>query len=266
MIITSTQNPLIKKIVKLQQKVSARRAEGLFVVEGRREVSLALTAGMEVVHMLVCEEIYRADDAYPVDLGGHQRCLVRVSQQVYNKVAYRQDAEGILLLSRLPLISLKDVKLTDNPLLLVVERVEKPGNLGAILRTADAAGVDAVILTDPATDLYNPNVIRASLGCVFTMQVVTCLTDEAIAWLKEKQISLYAAALQTDLLYSHTALHGPAAIAFGAEDTGLSQPWRDAAASIIKIPMAGHIDSLNVAASVAILTFEAVRQRRESEK
>ena len=238
----------------------------MFVAEGIREVSLALAAGTEVVHLLICAEIFRADDVYPVDLDGYQSSLIRVSQQVYNKVAYRQDAEGILLLSRLPHIALKDIKLSNNPLLLVLERVEKPGNLGAILRTADAAGVDAVILTDQATDPYNPNVIRASLGCVFTMPVVTCQTNDVIAWLKAKQIPVFAAALQTDHLYCHAGLHEPAAIAFGAEDTGLSQTWRDEAKQVIKIPMAGHIDSLNVAASVAILTFEAVRQRRERGK
>ena len=235
----------------------------MFVAEGRREVSLALASGMSVEHLLVCEEIYRADDGYPIDLGGYPGSMVRVSKQVYNKVAYRQDVEGILLVSRLSSVTLTDIKLSETPLLLILERMEKPGNLGAVLRTADAAGVDAVILTDPVTDPFNPNVIRASLGCVFTIPVVTCQSDEATAWLSVKQIPVYAAALQTDHLYYTADLRSSAAIAFGAEDSGLSQEWRNAAAQIIKIPMAGHIDSLNVAASVAIIAFEAVRQRQE---
>lgn len=261
MIISSLQNPLVKKILKLQKKALERRASGLFVAEGRREVSLAIAAGTELVHLLVCPEIYRADDSYPIYIESLGPLVTVVSSHVYNKIAYRRDMEGVVLVGRTPAYSLADIQLRGNPLLIVVERVEKPGNLGAVIRTADAAGVDAVILTDAATDAYNPNVIRASLGCVFTVAVVVSKTDDAIAWLKSKHIAVYAAALQTDIPYHCVDMSGPTALVFGAEDSGLGQAWRDAAARIIKIPMAGRIDSLNVSASVAILAFEAIRQR-----
>jgi RNA methyltransferase, TrmH family len=261
--ITSLQNTLIRKILKLQQKASARRADGLFVAEGRREVSLAIAAGVEVARLLVCPEIYHADSSYPIGLKEAGDACLEVSLQVYNKISFRKDAEGVLLVGRTPVYRLDGIRIKECPLLLVVERVEKPGNLGAILRTADAAGVDAVILTDPVTDIFNPNVIRSSLGCAFTLPVITCQTHEAIAWLKENGIGIYAAALQTDILYVDVNLRGPAALVFGAEDAGLGQAWRDAANHIIKIPMSGRIDSLNVSASVAILAFEAIRQRRE---
>lgn len=260
--ITSLQNTLVRKILKLQQKASARRTDGLFVAEGRREVSLALAAGVGIARLLICPEIYRADSSYPIGIEEAGDACLEVSLQVYNKIAFRKDVEGVVLVGRTPVYQLDGIRMKKNPLFLVVERVEKPGNLGAILRTADAAGVDAVILTDPATDIYNPNVIRSSLGCAFTLPVVTCQTHEAITWLKDNGIGIYAAALQTDVLYYDVNLCGPAALVFGAEDAGLGQAWRDAASQIIRIPMSGRIDSLNVSASVAILAFEAIRQRR----
>jgi RNA methyltransferase, TrmH family len=262
--ITSLQNPLVKKVMKLQQKVSFRKKAGLFIAEGRREVSLAIGAGIHAEQLLVCSEIYKSDPFYPIGLDeGAQSVVLYVSRQVYNKLAYRQDAEGVILIGRIPVRSLMDLNLKDHPLILVLEKVEKPGNLGAILRTTDAAGADAVILTDPVTDIYNPNVIRASLGCVFTIPIVISNTQQAIDWLKKINATIYAAALQTDQYYYGVEMRKSTALVFGAEDSGLGESWRQAANQIIKIPMSGQIDSMNIAASVAVLVFEAVRQRKE---
>ncbi len=269
--ITSTNNPLTKQVLKLQQKAGERRKSGLFVAEGRREVSLALKSGIIPAHILVCSELYTPDGLYPVDLALHEGVLTEVSSAVYQKMAYRSDAEGIILVGHQANRELSSLTLPQNPLILVLEGLEKPGNLGAVLRTADAAGVDAVILADAKADMYNPNVIRASLGCLFTLQVIKSSTEEAIRWLTEEKNwpgsqlpGIVAAALQTEQLYYDTDMRGPVVMAFGTEDKGLSAPWRKLAGEPVRIPMMGSIDSLNVAASVAILAYEAVRQRHES--
>ena len=166
-----------------------------------------------------------------------------------------------MLLGKSKALSLEDYQPSETPLIIVLEGVEKPGNLGAILRTTDAAGVEAIFLCDARTDLYNPNAIRASLGCVFSQKIIECSNRQAIDWLAEKGISLYAASPGTPHLHFHADFSKPTAIAFGAEDKGLSDTWLKEAGQVIKIPMRGVIDSLNVSASVAIVTFEAVRQR-----
>lgn len=267
--ISSPQNPLVKSIVKLQQKASERKKTGHFVVEGRREVSLAIRSGVRVKHMLVCEEIYEPDSQYPVDLQGDGFRPVLVSQPVYNKLAYRENQEGLLLVGMAKTRIISEFRPRTNPLVLVLEGVEKPGNLGAILRTADAADFDAVVICDPKTDIYNPNVIRASLGCVFTNHIISCEPEALFSWLRQqpphpsgKKTKLFGAALQTEFDYYDADFSGPSIIVFGAEDKGLSDTMRKAADQLIKIPMAGTIDSLNVSVSVAILAFEAVRQRR----
>lgn len=268
--IISTSNPLVKRILRLQQKLAERKSSGLFVVEGRREVSLALRSGVRVAHILVCPEIYKADAAYPVDLNRETgRTLVEVSRAVYNKLAYRENLEGVLLVAGKELAALDQIGLKPDPLVLVLEAVEKPGNLGAILRTADAAGMDAVLICDPGTDVFNPNVIRSSLGCVFTVPVAVCNPKEAADWIRRlpagpsgKKPKILAAALQRASDYYLEDLSGPTALVFGAEDKGLSAYWREHADALVRIPMSGSIDSLNVSVSVAILAFEAVRQRK----
>ncbi len=266
--ITSTNNPLTKKVRKLQQKAGEREKTGLFVAEGRREVSLALKSGVIPAHILVCNELYTPEQQYPVDLALHENLLTEVSAAVYDKMAYRGHAEGIILVGHQVRRALASLMLKDPPLVLVLEGLEKPGNLGAVLRTADAAGVDAVILANAKADMYNPNVIRASLGCLFTMQVTTSRTEEVIQWLNEEKNwpegetpKVVAAALQTDRMYFDTDMRGPVVLVFGTEDQGLSASWRSLAGQPVRIPMMGSIDSLNVAASVAILTYEAIRQR-----
>ncbi len=191
--------------------------------------------------------------------------LVQLPAFLYEKAAFRGSTEGVIGVMRSRELSLSDLTANPSPLIAVLEGVEKPGNLGAILRSADAAGADAVLICDPLTDLYNPNLIRSSVGAVFTVPTVCCTSEEAIAWLKEHSIRIYTAQLQDSVLYYDSPMRGGTAIAIGTEDTGLSEIWRRAADAHIRIPMKGRLDSLNASASAAILLYEAVRQRNVSD-
>ena len=262
-LITSPHNPLIKNILKLQQKAAERKRTGTFVAEGRREVSLAMRHGFKMEKLIFCSDLYEADPLYPIALKSSESDkVVEVTESVYRKLAYRESVEGVLLLGKSKFLSLKDYLPGPNPLILILEGVEKPGNLGAILRTTDAAAVEAIFLCNSRTDMYNPNAIRASLGCVFSQKIIECKSNEATNWLEEKKIQIFAASPGTPHLYYEADYSKPTAIAFGAEDKGLSPLWLDKSDRVIKIPMGGIIDSLNVSASVAIITFEAIRQRR----
>jgi len=262
--ITSLQNSLIKEIVRLQDKSAQRVSSGTFVVEGRREVSLALANEFEPLHLLVCPEIYAPEPHYPIPLQNIQGVVVhQVSISVYNKMAYRENAEGILMVAKTKWLTLPEFVPEHNTLIVLLEGVEKPGNLGAILRTTDASGVHAILLCNSRVDVFNPNVIRSSLGCVFSQKVIPCTNQEAMRWIKHNRFTLYAASPDTVHLYSNADLRKPCVVAFGAEDVGLSSEWLRAADTVIKIPMLGQIDSLNVGASVAIIAFEAVRQRQQ---
>jgi TrmH family RNA methyltransferase len=258
--ITSTQNPKVKHLVLLQQKSSERRKAGLFVVEGRRELMHCLKAGYEVQTVFCCPEVETATEPMP-PLPDTVR-LFEISQEVYQKVAYRGSTEGVVAVVRSRQLTLDDLQLGDQPLLVVVESVEKPGNLGAILRSADAAGVDAVIVCDPLTDLYNPNLIRSSVGGFFSVPCVACTSESCITFLKQRGIQILTAQLQDSHLYYDTDMRRATAIVMGTEATGLTDQWRQAADAHIRIPMLGRLDSLNVSVSAAILLFEAVRQRQ----
>ena len=255
--ITSTQNQRIKHLLLLQQKSAQRRADGLFVVEGRREVEHCLEAGFTLRTAFVCEEIDEAPLSLPQDVE-----VVPVSRNVYERIAYRGGTEGIVAVVEVRKAELTDLKLSSSPLIVVLESVEKPGNLGAVLRSADAAGADAVIVCDPLTDLYNPNLIRSAVGALFTVPCVACSTEECISFFKEKGIQILTAQLQDSKLYYDTPMTGPTAIVMGTEATGLTNQWREAADAHIRIPMLGQLDSLNVSVSAAILLYEAVRQRQ----
>lgn len=263
--ITSLQNERIKHLLLLQQKSAVRRQEGLFVVEGQRELLHCINAGYEVQTIFAdCEKCGDALKNIPTD--GIE--VVEVSSRVYEKIAYRGSTEGMVAVVKTRQHTLKDLEkgMGENPLYIVLESVEKPGNMGAILRSADAAGVDGVIICDPLTDLYNPNLIRASIGAIFTVPTVACTSEECIAWLKEKGIQILTAQLQDSSLYYDTDMKRPTAIVMGTEATGLTTQWREAADRHIRIPMFGKLDSLNVSVSSAILMFEAVRQRQENKK
>ena len=265
--ITSAQNPKIKDLLALQEKSKERRKKGLFVVEGRRELLHCLEAGYQPYTVFICREILSEDDFNAIadaiwkatDGKGCQ--LIEVPQHLYDKVAYRGGTEGVIAELHCKDMGLESLKIKDNPLVVVLESVEKPGNLGAVLRSADASGVDAVIVCDPLTDMYNPNLIRSSIGAIFTVPVATATSEETIKWLKEQGIKIYTAQLQDSHWYYDTDMRGGTAIVMGTEATGLTDAWRMAADSHIKIPMLGRLDSLNVSVSAAILMFEAVRQR-----
>ena len=265
--ITSTQNPKIKDLLGLQEKSKERRKKGLFVVEGRRELVHCIEAGYEPHTLFICRDILtdkeldRILNAIEENFCGMTCQIIEIPQHLYDKVAYRGGTEGIIAELKCKEMGLKNLKLKKDPLVVILESVEKPGNLGAVLRSADASGVDAVIVCDPLTDLYNPNLIRSSIGAIFTVPVATATSQETIAWLKANNIRIYTAQLQDSEWYYDTDMKGGTAIVMGTEATGLTDIWRKAADAHIKIPMLGRLDSLNVSVSAAILMFEAVRQR-----
>lgn len=259
-IITSAQNPKIKTLLTLQEKSKERRKSGLFVVEGRRELLHCIEAGYEPYAVFYCPDIISEEDFQ--EIASRCRCgFIEVPQPLYDKVAYRGGTEGVIAELRCKDMGLETLTLPENPLVVVLESVEKPGNLGAVLRSADASGADAVIVCDPLTDMYNPNLIRSSIGAIFTVPVATASSEDTIAWLKAKGIKIYTAQLQDSEWYYDTDMRGGTAIVMGTEATGLTDCWRKAADAHIKIPMLGRLDSLNVSVSAAILMFEAVRQR-----
>lgn len=256
-LLTSSQNSKIKDLIALETKSRERRARGLFVVEGVREYLRAVAAGFETETLFVREGVSLPELPDPD---------FRIGAGVYEKIAYRGGTEGVVAVMRMKERTLDALTLSGRPLLLVLEQVEKPGNLGAVLRTADAAGADAVLVCDPLTDLYNPNVVRASLGALFSVPVVACTSETACAWLKARGIAILTAQLQDSKLYYDTDMVRPTALVFGAEDKGLSPFWREQADAHIRVPMAGMMDSLNISVSAAILAFEAVRQRNRNLK
>ncbi len=248
---------------QLQEKSRNRKKEGVFIVEGIREIQLAFKGNY------TCEEIYFCDSLFPAEnlkeltsVALNKPSLTEFSKEVYEKTAYRGSTEGVMAVFRSKELSLASLELTSqNPLILVAEAPEKPGNIGALLRTADAANVDAVIIANPKTDLFNPNIIRSSVGCVFTNNIAVGSTSEIITFLKQNNISIYTAALQASKNYSDIDFIPSSAIVVGTEATGLSQEWIENSTQNIIIPMSGEIDSMNVSVAAGILIFEAKRQR-----
>ena len=284
--ITSAQNRKVKELLTLVEKSKARSAAGLFVVEGQRELGHCLDAGFIPETLFICGEVMAVqNNAVNVAKTGHlteniegkdgldaliakaealnpRLGVVQIPAFLYEKVAYRGSTEGIIAEVHSVPRSLEDLRLGERPLVMVLESVEKPGNLGAVLRSADAAGADAVIVCDPLTDIWNPNLIRSSVGAVFSVPVAVCTSEDAIAFLKERGIHILTAQLQDSEWYYDTDMTGATALVMGTESTGLTQAWRDSADAHIKIPMLGRLDSLNVSVSAAVLLYEAVRQRK----
>lgn len=256
MLITSFGNPKIKEVVKLK-KAGQRREHDLILIEGRREITLAMGSGIKIEELFCCEELLKGDKLKNIE----QEKIISVTEEVFKKISYREHPDGLLALAEPAFKKLVDIKLPTNPLIIILEAVEKPGNLGAILRTADAAGVDAIIINDLKTDIYNPNVIRASQGTVFTGKVVISKTEETIKWLKKNKIKSLATTPAAEKNYSEADYKKGTAIIMGAEDKGLSEVWMDVADEKIKIKMRGKIDSLNVSVATAVIIFEALRQR-----
>jgi TrmH family RNA methyltransferase len=257
--ITSVQNPFIKSLVLLQEKAKARKQSGTFLIEGLREIELAIKGNYEIETVLFVPEI---NSNFQISkFSNLQIELIEISKEVYQKLAYRDTTEGILAVAKTKSLQLSNLQLPKNPLIMVMEAIEKPGNIGAMLRTCDAAKIDAVIIANPKTDLYNPNIVRSSVGCLFTNQIATASTEETIAFLIENKINFYSATLQNSTSYHTQDFSTPTAMVLGTEATGLSQIWRDKATQNIIIPMQGEIDSMNVSVAAAILIFEAKRQR-----
>ena len=284
--ITSAQNRKVKELLTLVEKSKARSAAGLFVVEGQRELGHCLDAGFIPETLFICGEVMAVqNNVVNGAKTGHlteniegkdgldaliakaealnpRLGVVQIPAFLYEKVAYRGSTEGIIAEVHSVPRSLEDLRLGERPLVMVLESVEKPGNLGAVLRSADAAGADAVIVCDPLTDIWNPNLIRSSVGAVFSVPVAVCTSADAIAFLKERGIRILTAQLQDSEWYYDTDMTGATALVMGTESTGLTQAWRDSADAHIKIPMLGRLDSLNVSVSAAVLLYEAVRQRK----
>ena len=256
--ITSKTNPKIKNVVKLQ-KASERREQNLIIIEGQREIERAQKCGFEIDQLYVCPTLLREPLSITANL------TEEISEEVFDKIAYREGSDGLLALAKPKYKSLNEFKPRENALVIVLETVEKPGNLGAIMRTADAAGVDAVIVADPQTDIFNPNAIRASIGCMFSVPVYACSTEECINWLKSNQIKIYCTYLKASIDYLDADFRSASAIVMGTEATGISDAWVKAADQNIIIPMNGIADSLNVSVTTAIVTFEAIRQRRREQ-
>lgn len=257
--ITSLQNSFIKDILKLQEKSRERKKQGLFVVEGKREIELAIKGAYNITSLLFVTN--KITEEYLNEFEGVD--LIEISKEVYQKIAYRESTEGVIALVKAKDVSLNSIEFkNEKPLILIAEGIEKPGNIGAMLRTADAANIDAVILADSKTDLYNPNVIRSSVGCVFTNQIAIASSEEVIAFLKENNINIYSATLQNSNEYTEENYTEASALVVGTEATGLTEVWRDNATQNINIPMQGAIDSMNVSVAAAILIFEAKRQRK----
>ena len=260
--IQSPQNSRIKNVEKLFSKSKERKEQNLFVIEGVRELRLALTGSYSIDTVFVCPDLFSKANFLEIQSEIHASSFFEISMQVFEKIAYREHSDGILALAKPKKHSLNDLNLPENPFIIVLEAVEKPGNLGAILRTADAAKVDAVIVCDPLTDVYNPNVIRSSLGCVFTVPLSISTQSDIFSFLKENRIQIIAAELRASQNYDDFDFTKACALIMGTEAEGLTDFWIDCADARIKIPMQGQVDSLNVSVSTAVLTFEAMRQRR----
>jgi len=253
--IDSLQNEKVKNIVKLRGSAGARKRQGLFAIEGRREIDLALAGGVEIENLFYCLDYAKQKPAIA------EEKTVEVSKNIFSKISLRENPDGLLAVARIKELQLENIKLRAKPLLIILEAVEKPGNLGAILRTADAAGADAVIINDAKVDIYNPNVIRASQGTVFTVPVALSSVDETINFCKNSKIKIFVTTPDAKMEYIKVDYTSACAMVFGAEDIGLSKKWLEAADEKVKINMRGKIDSLNVSVSAAVVLFEAVRQR-----
>jgi TrmH family RNA methyltransferase len=262
-VITSVQNPRVKAAARLRDR-QGRDDQNRTIIDGVREIGLALAAGINVIELYFFSGLCEDED--------HQRLIAKAEQQgaetievaphVMEKLSFGHRVEGVVAVAQPPRKGLADLTLDADPLVIVVEGVEKPGNLGAILRTADAAGVSALIVADGRTDLFNPNAIRASLGAIFTVPVCAAKGDEAQAWLREHKCRLLAAHVDGSVEYTQVDFRGGVAIILGSEARGLSERWHSADVNSISLPMLGRVDSLNLSATAAVLFYEALRQRR----
>ena len=261
--LTSLQNPTVKNVVKLRDR-RHRDRQGLMLIEGTRELARALDNGVPISQLFVCQELFPGETHQTlvpraVENGGQ---VLNVSPTVFAKMAYREHPDGLLAVARQPKWSLDDFQLGPCPLIVVAVGLEKPGNLGSILRSVDAAGADGIIVCGGQTDPANPNVVRASIGTLFSVQVAQADSREILQWLQERNVRIFAASPHAADEYTQIDLRNPCAILVGTEHSGLSDEWMASAHACVRIPMQGQADSLNVAMATTILLFEAIRQRR----
>lgn len=258
--IISTKNPRVKALVRLRNR-REREATGFFLIEGHRELSRAVGAGVEILTVYVCPDLGTNEDSLVAQASAAGAAIVPLGLDAFRKVSYRDQPEGLIALARQFPTGLDALAVGRNPLLLIVESIEKPGNLGTMLRTADAAGASGMIVCDPTTDPFNPNVVRASLGCLFLVQLAIASSDETLRWLRDREFTIYATTPAATTSFWEVDYRSPTALVLGSEQQGLTETWLERATRQIRIPMAGQIDSLNAAMAAGIALFEAVRQR-----
>jgi TrmH family RNA methyltransferase len=265
-LITSPQNPRVKEAIRLRDR-RHRQKQGRILIDGARELLRAIRAGVRMLETFVCEPLCRSDEARQL-LGMLEQCggeVRRVAEPVFEKLAFGHRVEGVLAVAEMPrprgLSQFSSDEMGTVPLVVVLEAIEKPGNVGAVLRSADAAGVSAVIVADARTDLYNPNAIRASLGTIFTMPVCEAASADVLAWLRQQDFAILAARVDGSIPYTEVDFRGPTAIVLGSEAEGLSPVWTGSDIRAIRLPMRGTADSLNVSVTAAVLFYEALRQR-----
>jgi TrmH family RNA methyltransferase len=265
--ITSLQNPHIKAAVRLRER-RHREKQGQILIDGARELRRGIEAGLKLIEVFVCQSLCRTREARQLAaaLPSTGATIFSVTEQVFAKLAFGDRAEGVLGVAAMPELSLDRIRLPPLPLVAVLEGLEKPGNLGAVLRSADAAGVSAVIAADPRTDLYNPNAIRSSLGTIFTMPVAAATTSDTLAWLQRQGLKIFAARVDGSALYTQVDFRVPAAVVLGSEALGLTAAWSSAEVTAVRLPMQGVGDSLNVSAAAAVLFYEVLRQRSSQDR
>jgi TrmH family RNA methyltransferase len=260
--ITSLQNPHVKNAARLRDR-RHREKQGRILIDGARELRRAIDAGVRLIEVFVCEPLCRTEQARQLlaTLPSTGAVVYSVAERVFGNLAFGERAEGVLGVAATPETTLDRLRLSEVPLIAVLEGVEKPGNVGAVLRSADAAGLSALIVADPLTDLYNPNAVRASLGTIFSMPVASATVADALRWLRRHGLTIFAARVDGSVSYTEADFRGPAAIVLGSEVQGLSTAWSGPEVTAIRLPMRGVADSLNVSATAAVLFYEALRQR-----
>ncbi len=254
-LIESPQNQTIKSLARLKER-RYRKFKRQYLIEGSKEVKNALMAKVAIEKIFICWEVFDSNFALPTNLP-----IIELSLIAFKKLSYRDKPEGVIALANMQKMTLSELNLPKNPLLLAVDGVEKPGNLGALLRTANATNIDAIFLIGEGTDFYNPNVIRSSIGCLFSQKILEIETSRLIQWLKSKGIKIVATSPQAELPYWEVSYRAATIIVLGAENQGLGEVWLKSAEVAVKIPMLGIVDSLNVATSGALLMYETLRQR-----
>ena len=259
--ITSLANPRIKEVAKLVKDGHQRKAKKIIIVDGQREIEEGLRMGWEIKEFYYCADFVKNISEIN-SIIARSEVVYKLSKKVFEKISYKKNPDGCLAVITEKYLNFSDIKLKENPLVLVLESVEKPGNLGAMIRTAYVAGVDLLILNDQKTDIYSPNVIRSSTGFIFSLPLILSSVDETFKWLKDNRINIFTTSLKGSKTHFEADFTKPTALVFGTESFGLSHKWQGAEVEAIKIPMIANVDSLNVSVSAGVIVYEALRQRK----